>query len=342
MEGGLMIGVDGGGTHTRAVAVRSDGTIAASAIGSGLNYNNIGLSAARENLKLVVDSLLSRCDKAVYRRLVVGLSALDFPADEETRRSFAGEIFDTGALDLESDAYIALMGVTLGGPGAIAICGTGSMLLLLDEDGKQHVSGGWGHALGDVGSSHTLAVEGLRAAINAWEGTGRKTGLCDAALDYYGVSKPRALIGHIYSPVPEPWRMAQFARIVLTLARTDNVARGIVRSNMTRLARQTLAMLSGHDAIDRIGVYGGVFQHHPWVMDFYAGEIKKERPKAEIVLPAYPPEVGAVIHAFINDGTLTEDVLRSLSLGVPSQVQEPLRSAHEAAAVPYGAQANES
>lgn len=312
MDTGLLIGVDGGGTYTRAVAVRPDGIVVAAASGSGINYNNIGLSTARKNLKTVVDSLLSRCGGTECGRLVVGLSALDFPADEETLRRFAGDTFDARTLDLESDAYTALMGVTQGAPGVIAICGTGSMLLLLDENGKQHVSGGWGHALGDVGSSYTMAVEGIRAAINAWEGMSESTALCEAILSFYGVSAPRAIIEKIYTPIPEPGKVAQFARIVIDLAQRDATAYTIVRDNMLRLARQTATLMRGHDGVSRVGVYGGVFQHNPWVRELYQEELVKCRPQTIVLTPSYPPEVGAVIHAFIKNGTLTEDVLRNL------------------------------
>ena len=48
------------------------------------------------------------------------------------------------------------MGCTLGGPGLIAICGTGSMLLLRDREGRTRVSGGWGYLLEDaeIGRAH--------------------------------------------------------------------------------------------------------------------------------------------------------------------------------------------
>ena len=37
MEEGYLIGVDGGGTKTKAVAARTDGTVLATAVGGGLN-----------------------------------------------------------------------------------------------------------------------------------------------------------------------------------------------------------------------------------------------------------------------------------------------------------------
>ena len=108
--------------------------------------------------------------------LSVGMPALDTTADETTLRAFAGDVFDPQSLILESDACMALEGVTGGDKGMIVICGTGSMALLDDGNG-QRAAGGWGYLLGDPGSGYGIAMAGLRAAIRHWEGIGPDTGL---------------------------------------------------------------------------------------------------------------------------------------------------------------------
>ena len=314
MEQGLLIGVDGGGTRTTAVAVRADGTVLATATGRGINYRNIGMDAARANLRAVVDALLARCAAAGYAHLCVGLSALDQEADEATRRAFAGDAFPPGTMELQSDAYIALMGATLGEPGAIVICGTGAMILLLDADGTQHVAQGWGHALGDVGSAYTLAVEGLRAAISAWEGLGEPTRLTDATTRFYGLHAPRELIERIYAPLPEPDRIAQFARAVLAEASAgDPVAHGIVTRNIRTLAHLCALLMAAHPEARRVGIYGGVFSHHPWVQRLFSEALCARHPDAQVGLPAYPPEVGAVLHSLRLRGALTPQVLARIA-----------------------------
>jgi N-acetylglucosamine kinase-like BadF-type ATPase len=314
MKRGLWIGVDGGGTRTTAIAAREDGTVVALARSGGLNYNNIGMDKARENLRGAVAELLAACGAEAYETLCVGLSALDREADAAERAAFAGHVFDPARLDLQSDAYTALMGFTLGAPGMIVICGTGSMLLALDKRGEKIVRGGWGHLLGDPGSAYTLALEGLRAAIDASEGVGDGTGLLDSALRFFRLSTLRDLIPRVYAPDFPPEQLAQFAREVLTEAAAgDAVALGVLRRNMAHVARQAAGMLAIAPEAGRVGVYGGVFTHNPFVRALLGELLAAIVPGASVSLPEYPPELGALIHAYRRRGeTLSPQRLQNL------------------------------
>jgi len=312
MSGGMIIGVDGGGTHTVAVAARADGTVVATARGEGINYNNIGMARARETLYGVV-SRLTQAPGLCDAEMCVGLSALDAAADERTVRAFAGDRFAPERLDLQSDAYTALLGFSLGRPGLIAICGTGSILLLLDGEGRQQVVGGWGHLLSDVGSAYSLALDGLRAAIAAWEGLGPDTALSGEAMRHFALETPRALIDRVYAPDSTPDRIAQFARPLLAQAEQgDAVALALVQSHMERMAAQAAVLLRPHPGIRNVGLYGGVFLHSALARARFSEALRARIPEATISLPEYPPEIGAVLHCLLKRGPLQADVLARL------------------------------
>jgi len=304
----LIIGVDGGGTHTVAVAAAMDGVVVDVACGKGINYNAIGMDQARENLFHLLEGM-PRVQAQGYRKICVGMSALDESASEMTTRAFAGKVFDAEKLDLQSDAYVALMGLTLGGPGLIVICGTGSMLLMMDTEGMQHVRGGWGYLLGDRGSGYALAMDGLRAAIDAWEGVGPATCLTEAALNAFSLSSPRKLIDRIYCPEATPGQIASFAREVLALMPADPVAEAIVHQNMRHVARQAAQMLSARPKVTKVGLYGGIFVHHPEVFSLFERQLLALAPSAKVSYPADPPELGALVHMFKAMGTLEEATL---------------------------------
>lgn len=290
----MLVGVDGGGTHTVAVASRLDGTVVAYARGLGINYNSIGMTDARKNLRALLDSM-PQVSAHGCLRMCVGLSALDGPADAAAVQAFAGQLFDPASLDLHSDAYVALLGLTLGEPGLIIICGTGSMLMAMDRAGRQHVLGGWGHLLGDVGSSHALAVEGLRAAIDGLEAVGDPTALTEAALAHFGAATPRALIPRVYAPDVNPPGIAQFAKEVLRLEATDAVAGDIVRRQMNHVARQAERLLGDYPEIKLVGLCGGIFAHHPRVYALLKRLLLAHRPDITVTTPRFPPELGALI-----------------------------------------------
>ena len=309
MNNRLLIGIDGGGTHSTAVAAYPDGRIAAITKGGGLNFHTSGVTAVRERLEDMVSALCRQCG-VEETQVCVGMSALDGPADDNTLSLFCGGMFSPEQLDLQSDAYVALMGFTMGNPGVIVICGTGSMLLMLDEKGAQHVAGGWGYLLGDAGSGYALARDGLLSAIDAYEEVGPQTAMLDEALAYFKADTPRGLIDRIYAPDMTPAGMAGFARHVLSHAQQgDIVAREILTRNMHRLALGAAKLISTAPEANRVGLYGGIFQHSELARNLFSETLERLSPGAVICSPDYPPELGALIHLFKKNGTLTSDVL---------------------------------
>ena len=307
---GILIGIDGGGTHSTAAAAWPNGRIAARCEGGGLNFHNVGVEPVRSRLEEMARTL-SGMAGAKIDQLCAGMSALDFPADEETTRLFTGGLFTREMLDLQSDAYAALIGLTQGNPGVIVICGTGSMLVCLDQEGQQHISGGWGYLLGDAGSSYTLAREALLRAIDCFEGLAGQTVLAQDALLYFGAKEPRRLIDCIY-PLP-PEKVAGFAKHVLIRAREgEEAALEIVSRNMRRLALQASQLVKAHPESYRVGLYGGVFEHNELARRLFGEEFKRLAPEAELCSPDYPPELGALIHLFKQRGMLTPEVLHNL------------------------------
>ena len=312
MKYDLLIGIDGGGTHSTAAAAWLDGRAAAVAYGDGLNYHHIGVEKVRLRLEKMVSEL---CEKtgAEHPLVCVGMSALDGPADEEILARFTTGRLAPGQLDLQSDAYAALMGFTRGNPGMIVICGTGSMLLLLDEEGRQHVSGGWGYLLADEGSSYTLAREALLAMIDESEGMGERTALTARALSYFDVAAPRMIIDRIYAPDFTPDRLAGFARCVLQEAEAgEPVALSILHRTMPRLAAQAAQLLKKAPGASRVGLYGGVFLNSHAARTCFADTLCRLAPHAQICSLEYPPELGAIIHLLRREGILCETTLQRL------------------------------
>ena len=308
----LLIGIDGGGTHSTAVAASPDGRIAAVTEGGGLNFHNVGVEMVRLRLEAMVEDLCRQTGCTVDE-VCVGMSALDAPADAATTAAFCTGMFQPEHLDLQSDAYIALMGLTMGQPGVIVICGTGSMLLMLDGQGNQKPAGGWGYLLGDAGSGYTLAREGLLAIIDATEGTGPSTPLTEDSLSYFNAATPRAIIDRVYDPAFTPDKLAGFARHVITRAvEGDEVALGILSRNMARLARTAAQLIASTPEAAHIGLYGGIFQHSELAVSLFTDAVKALAPQAEICRPNYPPELGALIHLYQKRGMLNADVLAKL------------------------------
>ncbi|MEO7675219.1 MAG: BadF/BadG/BcrA/BcrD ATPase family protein, partial [Verrucomicrobiota bacterium] len=172
----LFVGIDGGGTHSYAIAVNESGRVVATAQSGSLNFHGGGLDRARTSLSQLIESLqLPEIHRAA--NYVIGCAALFTEATHFEKEQFCGGIVPLDRTRLVGDCVTAFHGASLGKPGVLIISGTGSIVLVRNEAGNFSQLGGWGHLLGDAGSAWWIALESVKAAIAASEGLGPRTNL---------------------------------------------------------------------------------------------------------------------------------------------------------------------
>jgi len=160
----IAVGVDAGGTGSRAVVVRA---------GTVVERRDLGPL----NVLLHADAVdrLARLVTAVGAvEAGFGLAGVRSPADADR---LAAELADrTGArVAVGDDADAALAGAFRGGPGIVVIAGTGSGAVGRDAAGRTARAGGHGYLLGDEGGGYWIGREAVRAALRAADGTGPPT-----------------------------------------------------------------------------------------------------------------------------------------------------------------------
>lgn len=303
----VIVGVDGGGTSSALIAVNGEGDVLAVCEGGGINYHTIGMPAARENLRGAMEQLLRQAGAGTWSRLYLGVAALDVGADEATKRAFCGDAFDPVRVSMWSDAYMTLIGHTLGEPGVIAISGTGALVMLKDEAGQISLRAGWGYLMDDKGSSYHIAKRGFQAAIAFWEGDQGGQALAREVQARYRLGHPRELIDRIYADGMKASELAQFATTVLSLARDgDAASAAIVEEAVDYLAIQTVRLTAKLKVPPKVGVHGGLFQHNPWVKELYLQKMRKQRQGIGVVDVALPPQAGCIIQYYLDTGLLDQ------------------------------------
>ncbi len=310
----LWIGVDGGGTKTSAAAATKEGEILAEVSGPSLHFLNLGMKAVRENLQGMVESMLAQAPGEI-RCLSLGLAALDGPGDEALSEALALPEVPGDRILADTDVYTALVGGCGTGPGLAVICGTGSMAMAVDGEEKRTLRGGYGHALGDAGSSFRLASLGIQAAAADAEGWGPGTALTAAALNFFQAGDLREVIPKVYTHPFDPAVLASFAREVLRLSREDEVAGAILKQEMETLALQASSAMAGHGEIRQVCLFGGVFEHSAYARELFSEEMKKHAGACRTGLPELPPLCGAILLGYARDGMLTEERKESLARG---------------------------
>ena len=277
------LGIDGGGSATRAVLADARGNTMATARAGSLNYRAVGVEAARESLQAIVRQI----DRPVFAAFI-GNAALAGPAPGGELRALCGGILEPDYLAMDSDLYIALEAMNTPGPCAVAIAGTGSMAAGRAGEGMPILhTGGWGWMLGDEGSGFHIAWEGLRAGLRGCEGSGPVTSLTGDLCGHFNVDAPEALLDIFYDPPKEPREIAAFARFVTDS--DDPVARGIVARCAGDFARTVRALLHKLPEETRLGLWGGMFQHSGAYRAAFCAALGQEAN----LLPA-APEWGAV------------------------------------------------
>ena len=164
----IAVGVDAGGTGSRAVVVR-DGVVVAR---RDLGPINVLLHAD------AVDRLAGAVTEAGAAAAGFGLAGLR--SDEHARELTAELARRTGArVVVGDDTDAALAGAFAGRPGVVVIAGTGSGAAGRDAAGRTVRVGGHGFLLGDEGGGYWIGREAVRAALRAADGTGPPTALTE-------------------------------------------------------------------------------------------------------------------------------------------------------------------
>lgn len=162
-----VIGIDGGGTHSRGIAVGVSGNVLAEAKGEALNFYTTSQSLFVANLSELCLALKTGLSNSRCVRTLVGTAALfDRPSEVEYEQALAGlDRESLGELVLVGDAVTAVSGATGGKSGVLVIAGTGSIAVRLSETGETAFSGGLGPMIGgDPGSAFWMVSQALIAA----------------------------------------------------------------------------------------------------------------------------------------------------------------------------------
>ncbi len=198
-----IIGIDGGGTHTRGVLYREGKVIANAKAGT----TRIGAVGVGESCERTLNVIIELCHQAEIETseldaVVVGLAGVWL--DEEKKRSqhllrtlARGQNLTFNDLIVTSDAELAVEGAFEGGNGTITIVGTGSIGLGKQGKGKLIRVGGWGIELDDEGSGAWIGREGLTAAVRALDGRGKATKMTEVIGDLYptiDIDNPRTIV----------------------------------------------------------------------------------------------------------------------------------------------------
>ena len=294
----LVVGVDGGGTRTRAVILNGDHILGEGTAGPS-NPLRVGIANSGVAIREAIDKA---CAAALIHRddivaAGIGLAGVRRKDIRTRMREVLIESLGIKNIEVMTDGEAALYGATDGAPGIVVISGTGSICCGVNRQGKRVFAGGWGPVAGDEGSGNWIARRALQGAAQATDERGPKTCLVAAACEYFQVATPDDLATAIYAPSMTNERIAGFSKRVIDAARTgDKVSQQILNEagvELGKAAATVIRKLKMEQERFQVTFVGGVFAAGEFLTAPLRGEISRVAKKAFIAAPSFSPTIAA-------------------------------------------------
>lgn len=296
-----IIGIDGGGTHTRGVLVR-EGKVAAEAKSGTSRIGSVGVG---ESCERTLNVIMELCHKAEIETseldaVVVGLAGVWL--EEEKKRS--AQLLKTLAraqsvrfndLIVTSDAELALEGAFAGEQGIITIVGTGSIGLGRVAKDKLVRCGGWGIELDDEGSGAWIGREGLTAVVRALDGRGKATMMTNRISEFspiINLKEPRTIVKAYHDRSFEYHNLTP--AVMECAVAGDDVCLEIIKRSAKHLLELPVALLPEYKSKKvKVALMGGIIEANTLLADLLKKEIESH-PKLELIEPKGTAIDGAI------------------------------------------------
>ncbi len=309
MKDTYYIGIDGGGTGTRAILTDASGRVWGRAQTGSANRNHHSRRQVQDALQAALREALAGLPPAgALSGLYLGLGGVSTEDDKQEILSILRGIPEAGPAvrtTVDNDTVAALTGGLTGQPGLALVSGTGSACLGVSAGGERRLCGGWGALADDIGSAPWVGLRALQAAVRAEDGRQPPTLLQRIVFDFLGLTEPRRLISRVHNQGLERADLGRLAPLVVQASlQGDEAAQTILRAAALGLSEMVGAVsrrLFGPDPCELILV-GGLALSGPPFQPMLLEQISRDCPAVTVRDPALSPVQGAVLEALRAGG----------------------------------------
>lgn len=295
----IVIGVDGGGSKTRAMVADEHGGMISDVVGPASAVRPGRVEDSASVIADVVRDALASCEMThvMPRVLCAGVAGVgrDLERQELWQALASREIADE--VVIHSDASIALDDAFGDGPGVLLISGTGSIAFGRGPTGATARCGGWGPVFGDEGSGAWIGRKALSVVAAANDGREPETALTGAILTAAEVNELPELIA--WAAAATPSVLASLAPVVMSVADAGDLRANSIVSlaveelslHIRSLARQ---LFVDERAALPVALTGGVLQRGSTLRRRLEHRLKAAVPGAQVSAEEVIPVRGAV------------------------------------------------
>jgi N-acetylglucosamine kinase-like BadF-type ATPase len=258
-----VLGIDAGGTKTRALLADETGKVVAEASAGGANLRTHGELGVEKVLHGVAEEVASAAG-ARPDAVAVGVAGAGRPDDVAVLSEILRRIGFRERVVVTNDAHIAFVAGSPRRVGLALVCGTGSIAWGRNAAGEIARAGGWGWHVGDEGSGFWIGERAIRQVLRARDGRGPATSLEKPLLVHFSIARPEEIVRAIHDGDYPRYHVALFAVAVEEAARGgDAVAAGILADAAEELvlaARSVIGRLELAGCAYDVILSGGTFR----------------------------------------------------------------------------------
>lgn len=293
----FYIGVDGGGTGTRAAVIDDKLQVLGRGAAGSSNHYSVGLERAAQNILQAVEGAMreTSLQPGDIAGWGLGLAGACTSAEQTMIHARLAPGVGQRPLVVAEDTTAAQAGAFGGGAGAVCNAGTGAFCFGVNEQGEIARADGLGPLLGDRGSGYWIGESALRALCRANDGSGPETTLLPEILEAMRLTSVDELVQQVYSPDFERDRIAAVVPVVVRCAAAgDAVAADLLKAAGRELAATSRAVMLAL-GVRRVAVIGGVLSPDSPVRPAYEAALATMVPGAEVGEPQHDSLIGAAL-----------------------------------------------
>ncbi|MFI2714579.1 N-acetylglucosamine kinase [Micromonospora sp. NPDC018662] len=269
MSDTVVVGLDVGGTSTRATAVSFDGTPLGTGRAGGGNPTSHGAERAAAELLAALRAALAGVDPTRVRAGVIGLAGAGrLLADPDGRAAFDRAWAEAGLrcpYTVHGDALVAYASGTAAPDGTVLIAGTGAIAAQVHDLRLDRTADGHGWLLGDAGSGFWLGREAVRRLLTDLDRAETPGELAREVLaELTGTTevdaRPRTTAGAVVQAVTRrpPVELARLAPLVVAAARRGEPTGTALIAEAAALLAESVSRIRPADATDPVVLGGGL------------------------------------------------------------------------------------
>lgn len=328
----VFVGIDAGGSGTRAALANADGEVLQ--VGEGGPSNHLTGEAGRRRLQGALASAIEPLvPLAGDGECVVhaGVTGVSIPGKREGVIESIRALLPRAVVHVSHDASAAVVGALAGREGIGVLAGTGAIALARTADGREARAGGYGYLLSDEGAAFGIAQRAVADVMRAVDGRGPATRLTELFCQHLGLDDVRHLPGWLYAAPDPVERLCPLAPLVAVVAeQRDQVALRIFEEAGAALAEvaAAAARLLWSGSVPHglpVATCGGVWKAGTVLREPFERALRRQLPDPIITSPAMSPIAGALLLAMCADGlTLETERVQRVRKSMREHLDEPV------------------